>query len=305
MSDPWPTAIIGGAQRSGTTALFNMLAHHPDVFVPLRKEPHYFACAGAPPPFTGPGDDAFVRDVVVPDRGRYLELFDRGRESRHRIEGSALYLGYPGTAERVARAIPHVRLVFILRDPVMRAYSAHQLMRREERDPLARFVDALAAEPDRTRAGWSPAFWYVSLSRYGTNLGEWYERFPRDQILVCVYEDFERDPLGVLRRVEAHLGLAPLSGYPIETRYQVSGTPRSRVLHRALHGTSALKRATKRVAPMRLRRAVMRMRAANLKRPEPLDPDLEERLGAELAGEVRATIDLTGIDVQGKWSTPP
>jgi hypothetical protein len=38
----WPSALIIGAQRSGTSSLFNYLVRHPDVQAPVTKEVHYF-----------------------------------------------------------------------------------------------------------------------------------------------------------------------------------------------------------------------------------------------------------------------
>ena len=86
-----PSLVIGGAQKAGTTALFYLLAQHPDVFEPAVKEPGYFSAAARPYRFEGPGASAHEKGVIS-SRSEYEALFRKG--------------GWPPTSTRSQHDIP-------------------------------------------------------------------------------------------------------------------------------------------------------------------------------------------------------
>ena len=65
VADRWPDFFIVGAAKAGTTALFQHLRRHPDVFIPPSKEPQFFS-RFSPGPWYPPD---------IPDRDAYLKLF--------------------------------------------------------------------------------------------------------------------------------------------------------------------------------------------------------------------------------------
>ena len=134
-----PDFLICGAQRSGTTSLFKALNLHPAVTGPvLRKGVHYFD--------TGHHHGLDWYRSHFPLRGGPFTRRDRPRVRV--CESSPYYLFHPLAAERIARELPRVKVVVILRDPVERAYSAHahESARGFETEPFAR---AIELEPKR------------------------------------------------------------------------------------------------------------------------------------------------------------
>jgi Sulfotransferase domain len=214
-----PSFIIIGAQRAGTTSLFDYLCRHPDVAGPTAvnediawsKELHFF-------------DDRFPRGL-----GWYRGLFPlafRRRLARVRggdfVAGEATpyYLFHPAVPERVAGTLPDVRLIALLRDPIERAYSHYQLAYRKGREQLS-FEDALAAESERLaedephlhdphyRTRHHRHHSYLARGLYAEQLERWFAHFPREQLLVLQSEDFLARPAETYEEVLAFLGLRP------------------------------------------------------------------------------------------------
>jgi hypothetical protein len=195
-----PAFLIIGAQRAGTTTFFDALRRHPDIAPPRSvdravawdKELHFF-------------DEKFEKGL---DWYRSFFPLKALRDVRRALgrdliagESTPYYLFHPAVPERVASAIPDMRLVVILRDPVERAYSHYQLMRRMGRERLS-FEDALDAEEERLagereRLLVDPSFRarhhrnhsYVSRGLYAEQLERWLTYFPREQLLVLAAED--------------------------------------------------------------------------------------------------------------------
>ena len=179
-----PTFAVIGAQRGGTTTLFEYLRHHPDIFIPPLKELNFFI------------------DGPEWRRGRswYDEQFAGAGAARHLGDVSPAYTMFPvatGAAERLAAHAPDARLIYLVRHPIERMLSGYRLLRAYglEQQPLD---DALRKD---TR--------YLAASLYDLQLERYRRRFPAEQILVVVSEDLYRDPDPVLDRVLAHLGLDP------------------------------------------------------------------------------------------------
>jgi len=214
---PLPDYLIIGTKRGGTTSLWRNLMQHPEV-LPMfpaaenLKSPHYF-------------------DIHW-DRGEtwYRSYFptERARSSRAREgargavvgEASPYYMFHPLAAERVSRAIPHVRLIVLLRNPTDRAYSHYRERRHEGTEPLD-FRAALDAETERLAGEAAkivsrPEYYsrhhdfssYLARGRYLEHLSPWLDLFSRSQLLILRSEDLYTDPHAVLAEVHRFLGLS-------------------------------------------------------------------------------------------------
>jgi len=287
-----PDFLVIGAARSGTTALTSFLGEHPDVFVSTPKEPHFLAFPGGAPRFVGRGDDDLINRVAVRDEQAWRDLF-RGRGERRRGEGSVTTLVHPDASipaiERLCA--PGCRLVVMLRDPVDRAFSSWSYLRSRGYD-AGSFEECLAAEEERTRAGWSHMWQLARLSRYAEQLAPFAGTFG-DRLLVVVQEEFAVDPAGQLRRVLEFLDVDPGVDIDPSRRVNASGLPRSRTVTSTLNTlrrSPTLRRLVTAAVPQRQRE---RVRAANLDRTT-VDPGTRARLAALLADDVRDLQDLLG-----------
>jgi hypothetical protein len=134
-------------------------------------------------------------------------------------EFSPMYFADAHAAERIARTIPHCRIIASFRDPVDRAWSQWRLMVRQAWTRLD-FVAAFQRHHELRESG-----------RYGHYLEDWIAKFGRDRVLVLIYEDLEADPQGFLDQVCDFIGAPrfPLSDSPFGDQrvHTVPVAPRS------------------------------------------------------------------------------
>lgn len=212
-----PSALIIGAQKGGTTSLFNYLVRHPDVLPPFGKEIHYF-------------DLHYARGVRW-YRGRFPYGY-RLRGGALTLDASPYYLMHPQAPGRAAHLLPDAKLVVLLRNPVDRAFSHYQHEVRGGRESLS-FGEAiemeaerLAGEEERLRAdsGYYSynhhRYSYTRRGRYIEQLRRWVEHFPRSRLLVLQSERLFRDPADTIGEVQEFLGLRPHGGEAYKTFLQ-------------------------------------------------------------------------------------
>ena len=202
---PLPDFLVIGAQRSGTTTLYDLLVQHPLVRAARTKEVHYF--------------DLHHEDG--PDWYRSNFPFHRGTGPRRWQTGEAspFYLYHPLAPDRAAAELPEARLLAVLRNPVDRAFSHYQHERAKGREPLS-FAEAIGHEDARIASGWrrassgAPAtdralrsYSYLSRSDYATQVARWLAAYPAEQLLVLQSEQMFADPAAEMAKVYDFLGL--------------------------------------------------------------------------------------------------
>src|SRR3954470_4036326 len=127
-----PSFLLVGAQRCGTTTLHLALKAHPDVVLHrIYKGVNYF--------------DVYYERGPEWYRAHFpLEMAARLRTRRPITgESSGYYMFHPLAAERIARDLPGIKLIALVRDPVERAYSAHrhEFARGFETEPFERAIE--------------------------------------------------------------------------------------------------------------------------------------------------------------------
>lgn len=299
----FPDFFVIGAARSGSTALYDYLGQHPQIFTSDPKEPHYFAFAGERPAFRGPGDDEMINREVVPDEAAYRALFRNADGAGAVGEGSVSYLYHASAAAGLRRAVPDARLICILRNPADRAYSAFRYLRSRMYEPVGDFEEALAREDARVDAGWHHMWHYRRMGRYAEQVRRYLRIFDREQIRIYRFEDFVRDPALVLRDCYEFLGVAP-DFRPRRTPVTVpSGEPRSTLLQRYLLESPPGKDLLKRLVPGGIRRWLSgRIRKANLEKT-PMDPSLRRELLEGYLEGIETLERLTGRPFT-RWLEP-
>lgn len=204
--------LIAGAQKGGTSALFDYLGDEPGLALSATKEAHFF-------------DDEAL-DWGRPDYGAYHAQFP-APDGRPRGEATPIYLYWPNSLERVRAYNPAMKLIVLLREPVERAWSHWKMeyARGAETKPFAwcvregreRLFDADpsgaappgAAPPGAAPWGFHREHSYVERGFYGEQIERLLELFPRDQLLVLRSKDLRDDPGAVLAAARRFLGLAP------------------------------------------------------------------------------------------------
>ena len=205
---PEPDFLIAGAPKAGTTALHAALSRHPEVFMYDPKEPKHWLCDDAPPPhYGGPGDRHSQREWLW-RRADYDALWTPAPEHQARGESTAFYLWSRGAHRRIAAALPAVKWIVVVRDPIDRAYSNWMHLWCDGLEPVADFMTAFDLEAERVEAGYAPFWRYRSLGLYGEQLAHLYTLVDRSRVLVMRYRELVDDPAGAVDRACRFLGVS-------------------------------------------------------------------------------------------------
>jgi hypothetical protein len=202
-----PDFIIGGAPRSGTTFLCHALARHPGIFVakPFIPEPKVFLGPERSP-------EAY--------RLRLREFFADAAPGQRLVEKTSYYLESAEACSRIRAVVPHARLVFIIREPVARAYSNYLWTRQNGFETLS-FVEAVEQETTRPdpmppERSYVRPYAYLARGDYATFLERYYAAFGRDSVAVYLYEDIIERPGALLDAIQRWIGVDAL---PLERLY--------------------------------------------------------------------------------------
>ncbi len=119
--------LIAGAQKSGTTALHRFLSEHPRICMASRKEVHFF-------------DKNKNFKISSPDYDTYHKNFPNPSDDQIVGEATPRYICWPSAPQRIKEYNPDMKLIFILRDPVERAYSQFIMEKKRGKEPFPFFV---------------------------------------------------------------------------------------------------------------------------------------------------------------------
>jgi hypothetical protein len=193
-----PTFIIGGAPRAGTTYLTEALSRHPEVYMarPFVPEPKVFM---------GP------RQPLEVYHERYRGFFSGGGDRPARGEKTSHYLGCAQSCELIRQVVPDVRLLFIVREPVARAYSNYLQTKKRGYETLS-FEDAVLLEGRRPcplppEQAYARPHDYLTRGDYATYAQRYFETYGRDRVLFVIHEDIARRPRRLWKDVQAFLGV--------------------------------------------------------------------------------------------------
>jgi len=291
-----PDFLVIGAARAGTTALYSYLKQHPSIFMPTAKEPNFFAFEGQDLDCKGPGADYINNSRNTLEA--YGALFADAPEGALLGEASPLYLFAEQAPRRIHHHIPDVPMVAILRNPIEQAYSHFMYATKQRIEPLESFTEALHQEEARLADGWQPLFGYSSFPRYATQLQRFYDLFPKEQILIRTYEDFQTAPQEVLHDIFAHIGADTAFVPDMSHRPNAGGVPKNRLFQDFLMKPNPITRAIGLVVPQEARLKIRdQLARLNLKGDTEMPKEARIILIERLAAEIHAVQRLIGRDL--------
>lgn len=259
-----PTFMVIGAMKAGTTSLWHYLSSHPDVAMSMPKEPDHFA----------------LERPSAEEWSRYLSLFGDAAARTVRGEASTSYtkaLDVSGVPGRIKAALPDIRLIYVVREPVarMRSQYRHEVDRGEE---TLSFDDAVR---QRSR--------YLQWSRYGHQASLFLEHFPAEQLLIISSEDLLDRPRATMATVFAHIGVRAIDSPGFDVRHhegdaKFAFAPRWELLRQGLRRSGV-----GRHLPRRWKR---RVRATVGTTVPASSLELDARTVHEIRGELRADLDV-------------
>jgi Sulfotransferase family len=312
-----PDFFIVGHAKSGTTALYEMLKRHPQIFMPMEKEPWYFARDNPQPQTSAERSIEFTGRRTMSFE-EYTALFTPAREDQRVGEASTSYLWSPSAAAAIAEAHPEARIIAILREPASFLRSLHLQLLSNTTEEEKDLRKAIALDDARREGREIPkhAFWpreliYSDRVRYVEQLRRYHSVFPPEQVLVLIYDDFRSDNAATIDRVLRFLDVDP--DYPIEVKDVNPTTRRVRsarinnLVRVVRHGrgpvSGAVKRSIERLMSKEVRRRVIYpiKRGVLYGDPKPPDERLMKELRQRFKGEVVALSEYLGRDLVTLW----
>jgi hypothetical protein len=197
-----PNFFIVGAPKCGTTALYEYLRPHPNIFIPGIKEPHFFA----------KDLGSYPRIKTMEE---YTGLFAAATEQHRSVgEASVYYLRSSVALANIHQYNPGARIIAMFRNPVEMVYSLHsQLLDwAEESEPDFETAWRLQERrrsgldlPGRSRGSFLVQ--YEEVGRFGAQTERLLSIFPRDQVKLILYDDFTASPAKAYRETLEFLGV--------------------------------------------------------------------------------------------------
>ncbi len=265
-----PDFLVVGAQKSGTTTLWEDLRTHPDLAVSDKES-----------------NGLLDEDVTTPKgRRRYAALFGRPGAGALTGEVCTTYTMlpvHPGVVERAVLLAPGLRVVYIVREPLSRVISHHH------HDLALRLCDPDIDVAVRTHPP------LVDNTRYATQLRPWVEALGAGRVLVVRFEDYVADREAGLAGVQDFLGVRPV---PLASAEVHNAHADRRVAVGAwgrLSSSTAYRSFVRPLLGERLRRGLVRtVLPTGPARPDPPSAATIDHLVEVLAPEVAALSALTG-----------
>jgi Sulfotransferase family len=307
-----PEFFIVGHAKSGTTALYEMLRRHPQIFMPDFKEPWFFS-TDMRPRFQPPRAGRLPQTLE-----EYMLLFADAREDQLAGEASASYLWSKTAAQAIAEVRPDARIIAILREPASFLRSLHMQFLESHVEAKQDLRTALALEERRREGKQIPRgshrpqlLMYSDHVRYVEQLSRYRERFGSEQMLILIYDDFRADNEAVVRSVLRHLGVDETIPVDVMEVNSTNRSMRSQALDDLVHAVSvgrgpasrAAKSAIKMLTPRRLRRDALGVAQRRIVHgaTRPPDESLMLELRRRYRDEVLALSDYLGRDLVKLW----
>jgi len=311
-----PDFFIVGHPKSGTTALYEMLRSHPQIFMPDLKEPRFLAVDLRSRFAARPADGA-PRLALPETPEEYLALFDPALAEQRVGESSPSYLRSQSAAGLIARIQPGARIIAILREPASFLRSLHlELVQNhvEQEQDLRKALanehpvqeTSLSAEgpPASSRRRYSDRICYVEqLRRY-------HAVFAPEQVLVLIYDDFRSDNEATVRRVLRFLEVddrPPLRMVEANPTVHVRSLRLDRAVRALYAGQGPLARGVKAVGTTLIPTSVRRGTLNRARRrvlygaPPPPEHELTLELRSRFKGEVVALSEYLDRDLVTLW----
>ena len=226
-----PNFIICGAQKGGTTSLYHYLRQHPEIFMPEEKEVDFFA-------------NNIEKGVA------WYEAFFEGAEGYGAVgEASPNYMWREETVDGMSKMVPDARLIFILRNPIRRAYSNYwfNVSRGLQRVQMP-FSQAIREEPGYRN--------YVTKGFYYEQIARFLKHYPREKILVVLLEDLLKNPEETMKNCYQFLGVNTAFIPSLGEKHNVTVLPKNRLVFMAFNLWVPIRRALSKITPPQVRRVI-------------------------------------------------
>ena len=256
-----PDVYIIGAQKSGTTTLYDWIAQHPQVFGdPLAKDFPFFS-----------------HDILYKKGPKELAKFSKGASPNQLIlGGDANTMFSKDAGKRLYKVIPNAKLIAILRNPVERAFSAYchaverLLENRTFEQAIKEELSGYCYSPlDSMRKD------YLRHGLYAQQLKSIMKYYPKDQLFVITFEEWKENPKKIMREIFSFIGVDESFIPVMHIKNVTKGRYRFSFVAKIIHWQApenALGNLLKLMIPFRIR-TYIRQKLSEINRTDAPKPD--------------------------------
>lgn len=279
-----PDFFVVGAQKSGTTSLYFYLRQHPDIFMPQIKETDFFSHGG----------------VTFEE---YARLFSDAGEGHALGECSPHYLlFYNETIKNMKRYVPDwrgLKIIIVLREPVERAFSQHNMRRMLGRE--TRGFEEAAGIDEHGRLVRNPMEppYYIGFGLYFSQVKAFMENFK--DVGVWLFDDLKADARGIMREMYSFLGVDAGFVPDTEVEYNPSGIPKLKLLQRLLSKSWSTAFPFLKLVPLPIKAGIInKIMTLNIKGEKAeMRPETREDLKSIFRDDMLKLQDLIKRDLSG------
>ena len=290
-----PNTYIIGVQKAGTTAFYDWLGQHPDVFAPNEiKDIHFFSL-----------DEYYNKGID------YLKSFYKSSNSQKIFLNAGVnYIFFPYSLERI-KEISEAGKV-ILRDPIKRAFSAYNYFHKLGQENLS-FEDALNRERNNEISDSieKACFTYLEHGRYVKQLKSLFNIFSKEQVKILIYEEVIRDKDRYMAEVFEFLKI-DTSFKCNYTTVNKTGKPIFRGINRLLLSDSSFKKLFQKIFPYKrifslkfrnkISKSLIEINTNKNKNIRNLNIEQYQMLRKEFESEINELSIMLDKDLENIWS---
>lgn len=266
-----PKFLVIGAQKCGTTTLYEDLRSHPRIFIPEKETSGLVDL--------DPGDRSSMT--------KYASMFEPAG-SRLAGEVSTLYSMLPrnDVAHTARKVLGTAQILYLVREPVSRVISHHH----------HDYSSGLMGPDIDVEVKRCPEL--VGNSRYATQIAPWIEVFGRSNVSIIRFEDYMANRENGANAVFRKLGLEPWSLPRVSEAYNTAGNRFLATGHwRKISQSPAYRKLIRPLFSETVRRQVMRRALPKPpERPNPPSTCTVSEIVDTLRPEVMALSEFTGTD---------
>ena len=283
--------MIIGAQKAGTTSLQNYLNEHPEILGHPQIEFGFFK------------DDAMYANGYEKEFSRHFTAGNINTAKAVVAKNTGMY-DSEKALERLQHHNPDCKLVFIVREPVSRAYSSYSM--EKFNGLLTRDFSEIKDVIEEKRFDDMMYRFFIRLGLYSEFLKSIYKFFPENQVKIVLFENLGKDPAGVCREIFQWLNIDPSFTPGTEKEYNKTQKPKSvlvsNILMRLRSNDNVIKKVAKKVLPYkvftRLGTFLIESNKSS-KRTKPISPEIKEYLQQFFAPYNKELEELAKIDLNG------
>lgn len=221
-----------GVQKGATSTLHDILVEHPELTLPRLKETHYFR-----------DDEKYNKGVK-----HYFSYYFADSKKKLTGEIDPEYCYFPKCAERIKQTFGSIKIVFIVRNPVDRAYSHYLMTKRRGLETLS-FENAIKQERERLKTHYDHIhFSYISRGFYCRQIERYEELFGKENVKIVLFEDLIKNTKAVVDDISSFVGLSAF-----EFNYNVKSNPaseaKSKLIREFIYQPNRLKRIVGKIIP--------------------------------------------------------